>query len=500
MLDVVETPAKTHQIASGSTNAIDPVAFLIQSARTNYAAFVSAMHRPRFRHSGFSVKVCRAVDKFVDDVLAGKRPVLVLTAPPQHGKSSLIARCLPPYLFGRLSGHLDAVRIASASYAHALAQRNRRDAQNIMNEPIYREIFPHTSLISFAGVDNASDGLEIPGGGWLKGVGIGGPLTGFSVDIGIIDDAVKNAQEALSEVTQTRNRDWYDSVFLTRLQQRSGQVIIGTPWSAQDLLAHVRKLYGNDANFTLLSFPALNLPDELGYDPELPEGALVPQLHDEEKLRSTKKHIGAFWWASMYQQTPLADFGAIFKRVHVQFYRRAELPPLQTICMSVDATFKDGDAADYVAAGVWGKTADDRVYLVDGRRQQLAFMATAQAIADLKRKHPRVSRIYIEEAANGAALIDMLKKHFPGIIGVPPLGSKEARAHAVSWVWEGNNVYLPHPDECPWIEQWIAEITSFPDVKNDDTVDCMTIALHQLCLRSPIASLITDEILNRARQ
>lgn len=485
--------------AAAQVRTPDPVDYLVTMARTRFAAFVSAVHKPRFRHSTFSARVCRAVDQFVEDVIAGRRPVLILTAPPQHGKSSLIARCLPPYLFGRLTGQLDAVRIASASYAHALAQRNRRDAQSIMTEPIYRAIFPHTSLIGYKGVDNASDGLQIPGDGWLKGVGIGGPLTGFSVDVGIIDDAVKNAQEALSEVTQQRNRDWYDSVFLTRLQQRNGQIIIGTPWSAQDLLAHVRKAYGDEPNCTLLSFPALNLPDEVGFDPDMPHGALVPSLHDEAKLRDMKRHMGAFWWAAMYQQTPLADFGAIFKRAHLQYYRRADLPTqFQNVVMTVDATFKDGDAADYVAVGVWGKTQDDRVYLIDYRREQLAFMATAQAIADLKRKHPRVTRIYIEEAANGAALIDMLKKHFPGLVGIPPLGSKEARAHAVSWAWDNKQVYLPDPTESPGIAQWVAEITSFPDVKNDDTVDCMTIALHQLLLRTPIAALITNDVLRMA--
>jgi predicted phage terminase large subunit-like protein len=478
---------------------VDPVTFLVCSARTNFAAFVAATHKPRYRHSIFSAQVCAAIDKFVDDVIAGKRPVLMLTAPPQHGKSSLIARCLPPYLFGRLTGELPAVRIASASYAHALAQRNRRDAHSIMAEPIYRAIFPHTSLIGFKGVDNASDGLEVPGGGWLKGVGIGGPLTGFSVDVGIIDDAVKNAQEALSEVTQERNRDWYDSVFLTRLQLRSGQVIIGTPWSAQDLLAHVRKMYGKQANFTLLSFPALNDPNEVGYNPDLPLGALVPSLHDETKLREIKKNISAMWWAAMYQQTPLADLGAIFPRSNVQHYRRADLPKtfVRTI-MSVDATFKDGATSDFVAVGVWGKTLDNKVWLLGYRRERLAFMATAQAIADLKQKFPHVSRIFIEKAANGEALIDMLHKHFPQIEGVLPLGSKEARAHAVSWVWAANDVMLPHPDESPGIEIWVQEITSFPDVAHDDTVDCMTIALQQLCLRSPIASLITREILNRA--
>lgn len=480
--------------------AVDPVQFLVEAARTNFAAFVSAVHRPRFKHSGFSLRVCKAIDKFVEAVIAGERPVLVLTAPPQHGKSSLISRCLPPYLFGRLTGELPAVRIANASYSHALAQRNRRDAQNIMLEPIYREVFPEVSLIGFKGIDNAADGLQVPGDGWLRGVGVGGPLTGFSVDVGIIDDAVKNAQEALSELTQQTHRDWYDAVFTTRLQARSGTVIIGTPWSANDLIAHVRKTMKGDARLTELSFAALNLPDEIGYDPTMPAGALVPYLHDETKLRELKQHMSLMWWASMYQQSPLADVGAIFKRDFVRYYRRADLGALRFVqeVITVDATFKDGDASDFVAAGAWGKTADNNVYLLSGRREQLAFMATAQAIADLKRKHPRALKIFIEEAANGAALIDMLRKHYPGLVGVPPLGSKEARAHAVSWAWANGQVYLPHPDDEPWIVPWVAEITSFPDAKHDDTVDCMTIALQQLLLRTPIAQLITSDILRAA--
>lgn len=491
--------AQASQEAVGTS--VDPVSFLIQVARTNFAAFVTAVHRPRFRHSAFSARICAAVDKFVDDVIAGKRPVLMLTAPPQHGKSSLISRCLPPYLFGRLMGELPAVRIACASYAQGLANRNRRDAQSIMAEPIYREIFPQASLIGYAGIDNVTEGLQVPGGGWLRGVGIGGGLTGFSVDVGVVDDAVKNAEEALSETIQERNRDWFDSVFLTRLQNRSGQVLIGTPWSANDLLSHVRKIYAGQDNFTLISFPALNSPDEIGYDPSLPMGALVPYLHDEAKLREVKRNISLMWWSAMYQQTPLADMGVIFPRANVQYYKRADLPMrFQRVIMSVDATFKDGDASDYVAVGVWGKTADDRIWLIDKRREKLAFMATAQAIADLKRKHPQVGRIYIEEAANGAALIDMLRKHFPQIEGVPPLGSKEARAHAVSWVWTNNCVMLPDPSESPDTAQWVAEITSFPDVKNDDTVDCMTIALQQLCLRTPIAAMITQEILNKVKR
>lgn len=483
-----------------SEAVVDPVDFLIQEARTNFAAFVSAVHRPAYKHSALSVAVCRAVDTFIDELIAGARPILMLTCPPQHGKSSLISRCLPPYLFGRLNGILPNTRIATVSYADALAQRNRRDAKGIMNEPIYRAIFPATSLIDFKGIDNVSDGLQVPGGGWLKAVGIGGPLTGFSVDVGIIDDAVKNAEQALSDNIQERNRDWYDSVFSTRLQQVSGQLIIGTPWSINDLIAYIRKLHGSDKNFKLLSFPALNYPDEIGYRPDLPQGALVPRLHSEEKLREMKKYMADFWWSAMYQQSPMSEHGAIFKKQYTQYYRRAELPKQwKRTVISVDATFKDLKSSDYVCVGVWGHSLDDKAYLLDWRREKLGFTATANAIIDLKNKYPHAARIYIEDAANGPALIDMLSKKIVGIEAIPPLGSKEARAHAVSWVWENGQVMLPHPDERPGIVPVVAEITSFPDVQNDDAVDMMDIALHQMFLRSPIAALITQEILDRAR-
>lgn len=485
----------------GGANAgqLDPVAFLIQTARTNYAAFVSAVHRPRFKHSAFSARVCREIDQFVDDLIAGKRPVLMLTAPPQHGKSSLISRCLGPYLFGRLMAELGQVRIACASYALKLARRNARDAKQIMKSPEYRAIFPAASLIGFNGV-STSDEFDVPGGSHLQGVGVGGGLTGFSVDVALIDDPTKDAMQALSADVQENIEAWYESVILTRLQERSGVVIIGTPWSANDLLARVRRKIKDEERFKLLSFPALNRPGEMGFREDLPEGALVPHLHSEAKLMEMKAHISEAWWASMYQQAPLAEFGAIFKREHVQHYRRADLPAnFVQLVISVDAAFKDGTANDFVGIGVWGKTADERVWLVDWRREKLAFMATAMAITDLKRKHPRVTRVFIEDAANGSALIDMLHKHIPALVGVPPLGSKEARAHAVSWVWQNKCVMLPHPEESPGIVPVVAEITAFPDVPNDDMVDCMTIALQQLCLRSPIAALITEDVLRMAR-
>lgn len=478
--------------------AFDPVALLIDLARTNFAAFVSATHRPRFVHSHFSLETCRAVDQFVEDVIAGKRPILDLTAPPQHGKSSLISRCLPAYLIARLGPVLGQCRIALSSYALSRAKANARDVKSIMLDPVYREIFPDASLLNFKGGQNTADYFDHPFG-FVKAQGAGGSLTGFSIDVAINDDLTKDAQEALSQTVQDGLEDWYDSVLSTRLQERSGQVNIGTPWSAHDIMARIHGKHADKPAYRRLQFVALNLPDQIGYNPDQPEGPLVPALHSEAKLREIMVTLSELWWAAMFQQAPMAALGAIFSPDHVRYYRRQDVPlHFVQVVMSVDATFKDNKGSDFVFAGVWGKCKDERVWLLDFRREKLSFTKTAQAIVGLKQAHPRVTKIFIEDAANGPALIDMLSKHVPGIVGVPPLGSKEARAHAVSWVWQNNMVMLPSPEDNPMIKPVVTEITSFPDVRNDDAVDGMTIALHQLCLRNPISAMITNDILRLA--
>lgn len=482
------------QVAGAPLLAADPVLALILAARTNFAAYVSAVHRPRFHHSWFSLETCRAVDQFVEDVIAGKRPVLNLRAPPQHGKSSLTSRCLPGYLIGRLGPVLGVCRIVLASYALPRAKANGRDAKSVMLEPIHREIFPHATLIGFKGV-STSDEFHHPYG-FILARGVGGSLTGFSIDVAINDDLTKDAMDALSTTQQDAKEAWYDSVLSTRLQETSGQVNIGTPWSAHDIMARIHNKHKDKPSYRCLSFVALNYPDEVGYNPDQPEGPLVPKLHSEAALRDIAGIMADMWWAAMYQQAPMAELGAIFGKGGVRYYQRPELPTqfIQTI-MTVDAAFKGNETSDYVAIGVWAKSSDGRVWLLAARREKLAFQATAKAIADLKVAHPLVSKIFIEDAANGPALIDMLSNRIPGIVGVPALGSKEARWHAVAGIWQSGQVMLPHPDDMPAIVPMVAEVVAAPDVRNDDFVDCMAMAIYQLCLRNPISALINEDIL-----
>ena len=110
----------------------------------------------------------------------------------------------------------------------------------------------------------------------------------------------------------------------------------------------------------------------------------------------------------------------------------------------------------------------------------MSFTKTVSETVRIKREHPRIRQFYIEDKANGPAVIDALKGVISGLVPVEPDGSKLARAHAVTHVWEAGNVWLPHPDLFPWVKDLVGELTGFPAAANDDQVDAMTQALRQL--------------------
>jgi predicted phage terminase large subunit-like protein len=448
-------------------------------ARTQLHAYITYTS-PRYKCSDFSRAVCAALDKFTQDVLDRKRPILILQAPPQHGKSEIVSRKLPAYLLGRFPDW----RIGTASYSSDLANEMGQWVRRYLDQDEHKVLFPSSAAalgkydLNRIGQFNAAGGS----GGYIS-VGIGQGLTGKSVDIGIIDDPTKNQEEALSPVTKESHWNWYQSVFTTRLSEYSGQIIMATAWAEDDLPGRIAEHFKGDERLTHLRFPAINEEGEVGYDPELPLGALVPELHSLEKLIETKGILGDTWWCAMYQQSPKSLGGNIFKDFWVQYYElagpRALPKKFDRVLSSWDCTFKDTDGTDFVVGGVWGKTGA-RAYLLDLVRARMSFTTTAAAIKALNKKWPQSREILIEDKANGPAVIDFLKKSVPGLIPIEPDGSKEARAHAVSPYWEALNVFIPHQDLFPWVRPFVSEITIFPAGRNDDQVDMMTQALRRL--------------------
>lgn len=308
---------------------------------------------PRYKASWFSDTVCKALDEILEDMKAGKRPIVILQAPPQHGKSEIVSRRLPAYLMGGFP----SLRIGAASYSDELASAMAQDVRRTIASDEHKILFPGDTAKERYAINRINE-FTSPGGqgGSYLGVGIGSGLTGRPLDFGIIDDPTKNAQEALSETTKESHWNWFQSVFTTRLSEHSAIVVMATSWAQDDLPGRICEHYAGDPRLKILRFPALNLPTEAGYNPDYPEGALVPSLHSLDKLMETKGLLSDYWWSAMYQQTPKSLGGNVFKDEFIQHYLPKDLPAkFDKVIASWDCTFKDTDGTDFVVGQVWGK-------------------------------------------------------------------------------------------------------------------------------------------------
>ena len=403
------------------------------------------------------------------DVAAGRIKRLIVSMPPRHGKSELVSRYFPAWYIGTFPDK----RIILVSYEADFAATWGRKARDLLEEH-----GPSLFGIRVSGNSSAANRWDIEGHeGGMVTAGVNGPITGKGADIGIIDDPVKNDQEAMSVTYQERTYEWYKSTFRTRIQRDGAIILIMTRWHENDLAGKLLAAQEEEGEkWEVVSLPAIAEDDDpLGREIGQP---LCPDLFTKDALESIKKAVGSYWWASLYQQRPSPAEGGIFKRNWWQYYRRVP-DRFDEIIQSWDMTFKDTKTADFVVGQVWGRKGANK-YLLDQVRDRMDFPATIQAVRTLSAKWPQARAKLVEDKANGPAVIATLKREISGLIPVEPQGSKESRAWAVSPDIEAGNMYLPDPGIAPWVHDFIEECAAFPNGANDDQVDAMSQALMRL--------------------
>ncbi|SRR5579875_979343 len=307
-------------------------------------------------------------------------------------------------------------------------------------------------------------------GGQMITAGIGGPVTGEGADLLIIDDPFKNYEEAMSERIRQRNWDWWESVARTRLQPGATVIILHTRWHEDDLIGRLSE----DPQWEKIHLPAMaEENDAMG---RKPGEALCPERYDEKHLEQLKRDLkeGLVWWA-LFQQSPVTKGGNIIRGDWIQRY--TSLPKdIDEIAIFADLTYEEGEENDYTVVEAWGRKGAD-IYLIAQIRSQMGFGDQCEAIVRMKALYPKAYHIEIEKKANGAAVIETVKKKIPGIFANNPKTSKEARLHAVAPIYQAKNVYYPDLSIAPWIKENLNEITKFPRAKHDDTVDVATMAV-----------------------
>jgi predicted phage terminase large subunit-like protein len=410
---------------------------------------------------------------------------LIITMPPQEGKSTRVAKDFVIWLLTQNP----KLRVVTASYSQALANRNGRAIRNT--------IATHPELGLTIAPDNGSvSDWTIQGheGGVLS-VGIGAGVTGRPADVMVIDDPIKDRKEADSETFRDSRWDWWTDAASTRLAPGAPVVVILTRWHEDDFAGRLLTAPDGDV------WSVLNIPAEADHRPELGETDVLGRQPGEFMVSARRRTVrqwlaiklrsGARTWASLYQGRPTPATGDILHREWWQYYDHplhlvrddgtCIVTNYDELMLSWDMAFKDTSASDFVVGQVWMRRGAD-VYLLDQVHGRMDFVETCRKFRAQAAKWPQAVLKLVEDKANGPAVISQLARTVPGIVPEEPVGGKEARAYAVTPVIEAGNVHLPAVEIAPWIDAFVEEAAAFPAGKNDDQVDAMTQAVNRLLI------------------
>lgn len=436
-------------------------------ARRSFITYCEMVHEGRWtpaRHH-------KLIAKKLQEVAEGKCKRLMVWLPPRHGKSMEITETFPSYFLGK-NPEKHVIEVSyNNEFAEKFGNANRSKVEKYGNR-----IFGHGLSEVKATKTNWLLDNEI--GGMLS-VGVGGAITGEGADLLIIDDPIKNRQEAESETYRRRLYEEYQSTLYTRVQRDGAIIIVMTRWHEDDLCGRLlNRSICEPEDWEILDIPAVCESEDDLLGRQIGE-TIWPEIgYDEAWAEHTKAAVGTYAWAGMYQQRPAPLEGGLFKRDLFNFYK--VLPDgFNKIVQSWDCTFKQADTSDYVAGQVWGRKGAS-FYLMDRVHAKMGITATMQSIRTLSAKWPAARTKLIEEAANGAAVIELLKREIPGLLPVNPDGGKVVRAQAIIPFVEAGNVWLPDPSIAPWVHDFVEECANFPNALHDDDVDSMTQALNHL--------------------
>jgi predicted phage terminase large subunit-like protein len=321
----------------------------------------------------------------------------------------------------------------------------------------------------------------------------------------IIDDPIKDRKEADSETYRDNVWDWWTDAASARLAPGAPVIVILTRWHQDDLAG---RLTERDKE---AGWKVLNIPAQADHRPEKgetdPLGRKPGEFMVSARGRSLKQWLmrkataGARTWASLYQGRPSPDSGGVFPQDWARYSQpmwieqhdgSRRVPGIgradHELVQSWDLAFKDTKSSDYVVGQVWlrvGNTA----YLLDQVRARLNFTATCQAIEAMSAKWPEAVAKFVEDKANGPAVMNALSRTVFGMIPIEPEGSKYARASAISPLTESGNVVLPTAELLPNVEELLEEARNFPNSTHDDTIDALSQAINRLLLMPLTAGL-----------
>lgn len=483
--------------------------------RTDYSAYVQHVN-PGYFMSHFHKFLCDTIQEFLEAPCERDMDILLLSVPPQHGKSHTITATLPSWFLG--NHPTDSVIIAGyeTSFSEGF-NRSNRDKFREYAPYIWKDARPNESVQGVSLWKTTKDGE-------CYAAGLKAGITGHGAELFIIDDPIKNKEQADSETVLAKLHDEMGPSVQSRIHPGGKLIVIQTRWVEGDVIGWI------EANWSEWIWRKINLPCE--YDEAAAEEGPCPlgrkigdaligaHLGDDESKIPAKIRVNNQWlkskklmvirsdgertWNALYQGRPSNAQGNLFKPTSWKYFSRTKSlrESMEYMQLSIDATFKNTEVSDYVAMELWGLKGR-AVYLWKLINKRMGFVDTVSKIKTITLDFPDIDELVIEDKANGSAIIDTLNytEGLPPVVAVNPKGGKYARGQATAPFIESGSTNLPddltpdEEDEIEWdgkditgIDKFIEQHKSFPFGKHDDMVDSQTQGLTR------ILKLITGEI------
>lgn len=413
-----------------------------------------------------------------------------MTIPPRHGKSTLISHYTPAWFLG----HYPEKEVVLCSYEADFAAKWGRDVRNTL-----REYGPAIFDIDVDPNSSAASRWNTTKGGAMYCAGVNGPITGKGAHLLIIDDPIKNDEEANSPVMREKAWNWFLSTAFSRLNKNGSVIIVMTRWNEDDIVGRLLSQKIEEDNPELRDFAQhkwelINLPALAEKDEEWLDGSwtrqegdpLWPEMYDKNALYNIKAVVGGYWWAALYQQRPAPLEGNLFKRPdsgfpsfknlgNVYVLPQYEVSKDQcTIFQTIDPALTIKTSADWFTISTWAITPRKDVLWLDLQRKRLEAPDQQEfMMANYLKWRPSI--VGFEKSTANLAVVQYAKRTGLPIVELAADRDKISRALPAAARMSGGTVF--HAEGAPWWPDAEVQLLAFPNAAHDDTVDTLSYAI-----------------------
>ena len=413
--------------------------------------------------------------------------LLVVDQPVRHGKTELCSRWTPAWYLSRYPER----RVLLASYEADFAATHGRRVRELVIEHGGR------FGLEVDQTSRAANRWELTNGqGGMGTAGAGGPITGKGGHLLVVDDPIKNIEDAQSEVMRDKLWDWWQNVFLTRREPGAKVLLIMSRWHEDDLIGRLL------AATTGMRIKRLRMPAVAEVDDLLgrrPGDALCPERYPIEVLNGIRIDVGPSAWAALYQQRPIAVGGGMFRRGNFKtwkpmvktaddqtFYNLGGTIVDDAECWrfsTMDPAYSGTKRSDFTALATWAVAPTDppSLMLLDVQRVRVEHAEHAPMIRRTWDKW-KPAWIGVEKQMATLSLFDEVQRQGVVVRWLKPDKNKIARAETAVALVDAGRVFLP--ESAQWLDEFLAEVVSFPVAAHDDQVDVLSYACGELAKRT----------------